>query len=51
MVVTRGKVQGGDEEGKGGQVHGDGRRLDLVGEHPTACTNILEYSCTPEIHM
>lgn len=43
-----GRGWGQDEEGKGDQTPGDGRRLDFSGGHTTGYAGIMLERCTPE---
>ena len=47
MVITRGKGGGGGGEGERG-INGDGRRLDVGGEHTLQCTDDVKPNCAPE---
>ena len=47
--IVEGKEKGGGT-GYGG-INGDGRRLDLGGEHTVWCTGDVLWYCTPETYV
>lgn len=52
MVVTRREEEWGqDEEGKGGQTQGDGRRLDSVLQRCASETYIMLFTNVTPIHL
>lgn len=51
LGASRDGSSGENNVGKGGQIHSNGWKPDLGGEHTTDCTDGKLCSCIPETHV